>query len=50
MMISLNPQEGQHLDVSRSMGDQQAAGCNTEHPLRGRHVMRTSVVLSSIRC
>ena len=50
MMISSTLRWGQDLEVSRSTGDQQAAGCNTEHPLQGHHIVRPSMVLSSIRC
>lgn len=50
MMISSTLRWGQDLEVSRSTGDQQAAGCNTEHPLRGHHIVRPSMVLSSIWC
>ena len=49
-MISSKLRWGQELGVSRSMGDQQAAGCNTEHPLRGHHIVRPSMVLSSVWC
>ena len=49
-MISSNPKLGQKLKVSCSTGDQQAAGCNTEHPLQGHHIVCPRMVLSSIRC